>query len=118
MRLQLKDKTQGIMTVPIGLAIVFAPFSLLIGWNLLTLVIFWFGIVPGLSISLPRLVSSNNYILLKSLIGMILFYALMVFMIYEHYQTDYFQVMIVSCVFNLALVSLVILMTKTRPHNA
>ena len=100
-----KDKLKGTMIVPVGLAIVLVPFSLLIGWNLVTLILFWFVLTPGLTIFLPTLVSSNRKRLLESLIGLMIFYGIMVFMIYDHYKTDYFQVMILSCVINVIIVS-------------
>jgi hypothetical protein len=99
-----KDKLKGILIVPVGLAIVLVPFSILIGWNLITLVLFWFLLVPGLTIYLPTIVSSCKNHLLESLLGMTIFYALMVFMIYDHYKTDYFQVMAVSSIVNLVLI--------------
>ena len=100
-----KDKLKGTMIVPVGLAIILVPFSMLIGWNLVTLILFWFVLTPGLTIYLPTLVSSNKKHLFESLVGLIIFYGLMVFMIYDHHKTDYFQVMIVSCVINVILVS-------------
>src|SRR5687767_10508899 len=100
-----KNKLKGTMIVPVGLAIVLVPFSMLIGWNLVTLILFWFVLTPGLTIYLPTLVSSNKRHLFESLLGLVIFYGLMVFMIYDHYKTDYFQVMIVSCVINVILVS-------------
>ena len=39
------------------------------------------------------------------MMGLNTFYGIMVFMIYDHYKTDYFQVMILSCVINVILVS-------------
>jgi hypothetical protein len=100
-----KDALKGTMIVPVGLVIVFVPFSMLVGWNLVTLILFWFVLTPGLTIYLPTLVSSNYKHLFESVAGLIIFYGIMVFMIYDHYKTDYFQVMIVSCVLNVILVS-------------
>jgi len=106
-----KDKLKGTLIVPFGLAIVLAPFSILIGWNLMTLILFWLVVIPGLTIYLPTLVSRNKNHLVESLVGLTIFYAIMVFMIYDHYKTDYFQIMILSCVINLILVSV---LTWTR----
>lgn len=107
MDIEIKNKLKGILTVPVGLAIVFVPFSIFIGWNLLTLILFWFVVVPGLTIYLPSIVSRKRSHLFESLVGLIIFYAGMVFMIYDHYMTDYFQIMILSCVINLILVAVV-----------
>lgn len=100
-----KDKLKGTLVVPLGLAITLVPFSILIGWNLLTLILFWFVLTPGLSIYLPAMLSNNRNHLFESLVGLIIFYGIMVFMIYDHYKTDYFQIMILSCLINLVLVS-------------
>jgi len=101
-----KDKLKGTLIVPIGLTIILVPFSILIGWNLLTLIMFWFVLIPGLTIYLPTKFSRNRNHLIESLLGLIIFYAIMVFMIYDHYKTDYFQIMILSFVINLTLVSI------------
>lgn len=100
-----KDKLVGTVIVPCGLAVILVPFSLLIGWNLLTLILFWFLIVPMLSIYLPSIISGNNNHLFESIVGVLIFYAIMVFMIYNHFKTDYFQIMIFSLVINLVFIS-------------
>ncbi len=100
----IKDTLKGTMIVPVGLAIVLVPYSMLIGWNGPTLILFWLVLTPGLTVYLPKLVSTTRRHLFESLAGMILFYGLMVFMIYDHYKTDYFQFMMISCVVNVILV--------------
>ncbi|WPP49282.1 hypothetical protein [Catalinimonas niigatensis] len=104
--LVLKNPWKGICIVTIGLAMVLIPFSLLVGWNIFTLLLFWFMIVPALTLYLPKMMNKDRNHLFESLAGMVLFYGLMVFMIYDHYQTDYFQVMMYSCGFNLLVVTL------------
>lgn len=47
---ETKDKLKGAMIVPFGLSIILVPFSILIGWNGLTLILFWFVLTPGLTI--------------------------------------------------------------------
>ena len=101
------DKLKGTLIVPVGLAIILVPFSIFIGWNLITLILFWIIITPGLTIYLPTIVSRNKSHLFKSLVGLLIFYGIMVLMIYDHYNSDYFQVMILSCVVNLILVSVI-----------
>lgn len=103
----LKDQLKAILIVPAGLAIVLVPFSMLIGWNLISLIVFWFVLTPALIIYLPKVVSGNKSHLLESLAGQIIFYCTIVFMIYDHYKTDYFQVVMMSFVVNLLLVSAV-----------
>jgi hypothetical protein len=111
----IRTKLLGTMIVPLGLLIILVPFSLLIGWSLLTLIIFWLVLTPLLTLYLPTLISSNKNLLFESLVGLIIFYGIMVFMIYDHYRTDYFRVMILSCVINLILVSAINL--KRRPKT-
>jgi hypothetical protein len=114
---QSKDKLTGTMIVPVGLAIILVPFSMLIGWNLMTLILFWFVLIPGLAIYLPILVSRNKNHLFESVVGLIIFYGIMVFMIYDHYKTDYFQVMMVSCAINVILVSVITWMRRPRTQT-
>lgn len=114
MNKELKDKFKGILIVPFGLAIVLVLFSILVGWHLITLILFWFVLTPGLTIYLPTLISGNKDHLLESLVGIIVFYAIMVFMIYDHYKTDYFRIMILSCVINLILISVITWIKKSR----
>ena len=117
MNKESKDKLKGTLIVPFGLAIVFVPFSILIGWNLITLILFWLVLTPGLTIYLPPIVSSNKNHLFESLVGLTIFYAIMVFMIYDHYKTDYFQIMILSFVINLILVSVVTWTRRPRTQT-
>jgi hypothetical protein len=105
-KVNIQDLLKGIFAVPIGLAVVLIPFSIFIGWNLPTLFLFWFVIIPTLTIYLPARVSKKNSHLQESVGGLTLFYGVMVFMIYEHHQTDYFRVMGISCFLNLALVAM------------
>jgi hypothetical protein len=112
-----KDKLKGALIVPIGLAIILVPFSILIGWNVITLILFWFVLTPRLTIYLPTKFSSNKNHFSESLLGLVIFYAIMVFMIYDHYKTDYFQIMILSFVINLALVSIILWLKKQKTQT-
>lgn len=113
MKKQLHDKLKATLIVPFGLILVLIPFSLLIGWNLITGILFWYVITPALTIFLPAIFIRNKNHLLESLIGLAIFYAIMVFMIYDHYKTDYFQIMMVSLAVNI-IVILVISWAKSR----
>lgn len=55
-----RDKLWGTLSVPVGLSIMLVPFSLLIGWNLGTLVTFWPVLTPRLPICLPLVVSGAD----------------------------------------------------------
>ncbi|MCB0637189.1 MAG: hypothetical protein KDC54_11255 [Lewinella sp.] len=108
------DRLKGTLIVPLGLAIILVPFSMLIGWNVMTLLLFWLVLTPGLAIYLPTIVSNQPHHLFESSVGLVIFYALMVFMIHEHYQTDYFRVMMLSGLINLVLVVVLAWVKKTR----
>lgn len=114
--INLNELMKGTCAVLIGLAIVLVPFSLLIGWNMMTMFLFWLFIVPALAIYLPTKASKSKSHLLESIGGLIAFYGFMVFMIYDHYQSDYFQVMVWSFVMNLLLVSVLAWTSQTGAH--
>jgi hypothetical protein len=52
--------------------------------------------------------------LFESIIGLIIFYAFMIFLIYDHFETDYFQIMILSGVINLFLVFVISWAIRSR----
>jgi len=91
--------------VAITLFIALVPFSILVGWNLITLLLFWFILIPVISIYLPTKIFKNEDWLIQALGGLVLFYGVMVLMIFKHYQTDYFKIMIVSGGVNLVVVA-------------
>ena len=106
----MMKKTFRFLIVPIGLAAVLVPYSLIIGWGLLSLILFWFVIIPITASILPFLISKNKNHLPESLAGLVIFYGLMVFMIYSHYQTDYFKIMLISFLINLFTIVVISLM--------
>ena len=110
-------KTLEILIVPMGLAAVLVPYSLIIGWGSISLIIFWFVIIPITASILPFLISKNKNHLLESLVGLVIFYGLMVFMIYSHYQTDYFKIMMVSFFINLFTIVVISLMEWPKMHT-
>lgn len=111
---KLRNRLTGIFVVPIGLAITLILFSLSIGWDPVTLFSFWFLLVPVLTLYLPTLLLRSKNNVFDSLFGLIIFYGLMIWMIYEHYQTDYFQIMIVSLVINIVIVFVISLIMTQR----
>jgi len=95
------------LIVPLGAFIALILFSFTLGWNILTLLLFWFLFIPFLASTLPTIISKNEFNLRHSIIGLIIFYSFMVFMIYEHYQSDYFIIMLISLICNIGAVSLI-----------
>ena len=110
----VKETTKGVLAVTFGTLVVLAPYSLLIGWNLITALLFWFVIVPCIAIYLPAKVSGSKNHLIESLLGLVVFYAFIVFMIYDHYKSDQFLVMMVSCGVNLIIVSAIYLTRRVK----
>jgi hypothetical protein len=102
------DRMRGTVIVPVGLTAVLILFSMIVGWNAVTVILYFFFVVPSLAIYLPRVVSEKRSLAFKSLMGLIIFYAFMVFMTYDHYASDYFQVMMIGFVVNIIAVSIII----------
>ena len=104
-----------VILVPLGAMIFLAGYSLIAGWNLITLLLFWFIILPFLVFSLARLLHMRQ--VWQSMIALLCFYGWMTFLIYDHYQTDYFMVMIASLLYNSFIIMLVML-SKEHGNNA
>ena len=104
MKKELTNSLKGIFAIPLGLSIVFFPFSMLVGWNLFTLFLFWFVLTPILTFYLSTKISKVPKQLFESIMGLSIFYGVIVFMIYDHYKTDFFQIMILSFFINLIFV--------------
>lgn len=103
-----------VLIVPVGIFAVLAMFSISVGWNLFTMLLFWFVFVPLLAYYLPALISKKATNPASSVIGLILLYAFMVLMIYDHFQTDYFVLMMISLIFNLGIVLMITWIRKER----
>ncbi len=91
-----------ILGIPCLAFLAIIPFGLFLGWTLVSMIVYWFGILPLISIFLPSKWVDFNY-MRSSLIGLCLYYLFMIFMIYEHYQTSMFLIMMVSWVSNILL---------------
>lgn len=74
--------------------------------NLVITLASWFVIIPLMNVFLSKIISGKKNLAYKSLISLLIFYGIMVFMIYEHYQTDFFKIMIASMVFNASVMLL------------
>ena len=89
--------------IPFCILLVCAGYMNLFGLNLITGILFWFVIVPSLTLYLSKILLGSKNITRNSILELIGFYGLMVFLIYKHYQSDLFKLMIASLVFNLFL---------------
>ena len=107
----------GTIAVLSGLWVMLVPISLLIGWNLATMVIFWYLLVPVFTVGVSwRLFKDKNPIWVP-LLGLIIFYGGLIFMTYDDYLTDYFDIMLVSLATNLIMVTGTMLMARPRPRS-
>ena len=82
--------------VTLSIITILVPYSLFLGWNLFTSILFWFVLVPLISIIVSRFYSNVNKRIIPRLLGCIVFYLFMIFMIYNHHNSDLFKLMIVS----------------------
>lgn len=101
MKTGIMSKLRGNLAFSSGLVVLslfglLAPYSLLLGWNFITLLLFWFILVPIISIVSSRFYNKINKNWIAGIIGCIVFYSFMVFMIYSHYKSDFFKIMILS----------------------
>jgi len=106
------DYLKSMLLVATALTILLALYSLLVGWNLITALLFWFIIVPAAAVYVPGFVSRNRNHWLEAVSGLVVFYGFMVFMIYSHYQSDLFQIMMWSAAINVIITSLIFLLRK------
>jgi hypothetical protein len=101
------NKALRILSAPVILFILLFPFGFITGWNLTTLVIYWFFLTPFVAEYVPTIFSKDKNQLVESLTGMLIFYSFMGFMTYKHYQTDMFFIMLVSCGINLGSITVI-----------
>ena len=101
------NKALRILSAPVILFILLFPFGFITGWNLTTLVIYWFFLTPFVAEYVPTIFSKDKNQLVESLTGMLIFYSFMVLMTYKHYQTDMFFIMLVSCGINLGSITVI-----------
>lgn len=93
-----------ILFVTLCLVAGLVPFSLLIGWDLVTGIMFWFFLVPLISWIAAKFCMDRTRQIIVGIVGCTFFYLIMIFMIYSHYQTDMFKLMIFSSFTSMALI--------------
>lgn len=107
-KLNLSPRLLATLIVPAGIILTLVPYSLLTGApHLISMVLFWFIIVPVLASHLPLIFIKNGNSLIPSLTGLTIFYLFMVFMIYKHYESEVFLVIMVSALFNLLTITFI-----------
>jgi hypothetical protein len=96
-----------LLLIQVCIMLVLVPYSTFLGWNGLTLFGFWFIILPVLSIYLSSRFLGKKTGVLHAMAVLVFFYSFMVFMIYKHFQTDFFAVMMISMFWNLLIMTFV-----------
>ena len=96
MKIARVNKYVSSVVVLVGLIIALIPFGLIFGMSLLPNIIFWFFVVPMLAFAIVKQICHSRDHVFAAASGLVLFYAFMVFMIYDHYQSDFFKLMVVS----------------------
>ena len=82
--------------VTILLVSILVPYSFFLGWNIFTSILFWVILVPVISTVSARFYTNPEKRLLVGIVGCVFFYLIMIFMIYSHYESDLFKIMILS----------------------
>lgn len=90
---------------PLGMLLLFAGYVNLLGFDLLTQLIFWFVVLPYSTIFVSGRITGQKRNVLPSLIPLTLFYGIMIFMSYKH--EDLLYVMLISLVYNNIILGLV-----------
>tara|TARA_A100000171_G_scaffold34837_1_gene33333 strand:+ start:748 stop:1101 length:354 start_codon:yes stop_codon:yes gene_type:complete len=101
MKNQSISNLKSTLAIPLVMTIILIPYSILIGWYMASMVVFWFVLIPLVSYLVPTKIFKSTKPMKESIIGLTIFYALMTFMIYEH--SDFLQLMMVSFVVNLLI---------------
>lgn len=78
----------------------------------------WFVIIPMLNAVLSNRICGKQNFPLKALTSLTIFYGIMVFMIYKHYQSDFFKLMIASLIFNSLILVLCIVVNPVGRARA
>ena len=85
-----------VIIVTLSLITILVPYSLFLGWNLFTSILFWFILVPLISVLMAKFHGKPGKRLLAGIVGCLLFYLIIIFMIYSSYQSDQFKLMVIS----------------------
>ncbi|MEX2231293.1 MAG: hypothetical protein WD824_03990 [Cyclobacteriaceae bacterium] len=81
--------------------------SLVPGFEPIKFFLLWFIIFPGIILYLSAMLLRERNKMWKSIVSLTSFYGFMVFMIYKHYQSDFFTLMMASFVWNFFVMILV-----------
>ena len=105
------------LVIPLCVFLVLALCSRFLELNVGTLFLFWFIIVPFLILFLSSRLIRHAYAIRNAMFALISFYSIMVFMIYKHFQTDYFLVMMISFLWNLGIMIIVMISDRDERNS-
>ena len=94
--------------IPASTFAVFVPYSMLVGWNLITLFVFWFVIMPWTMMLFANLWSRGKNVEVNALVGMMVFYAFFSFMTYKVIDYGEWNPVTLSFCYNLVIMAAVI----------
>lgn len=100
-KLTLPVFVKGALVVPVGVLLVFIPYWYFLGKVFPLNLALMFVVIPYVAAWLPRIYREKRNHFWESVSGLILFYLFMVFMIYKHYQSELFLVLMASAVWNI-----------------
>jgi hypothetical protein len=112
MIIRIPTKVFGTLIVTTGIILVLIPYGIFIGYAFPFNLLLWFVIIPALAVWLPLIIRKKRDHLWESVSGLVLFYLIMVWMIYKHYQSEFFAVMMVSAATNVLILMVISLSKK------
>jgi len=87
--------------------LVLALYTFLLGFTFPSSVLFWFFILPGLIIFLCSKFFNSPSGIRNAMVTIVIFYSFMVFMIYRHFPSDFFTLMMISFLWNFLIMIIV-----------
>lgn len=95
-----------ILFVLIVLFSAFLLFSSVIDWNLFSVILFWFFIVPPLSHFSAKLLTKNKENLSSAINGCLLFYSVIGILVHFNYETGFLKLILMSIIPALVIIYL------------
>lgn len=94
------------LVIPFSAFVIFGLCSLATKGNVIVLTLFWFFILPLLTLYFNKKIHAPHPIW-RSIGSLVTYYAFLVFMIYKRYQSDLFLLMMISLLTNLVVMMVV-----------
>ncbi|MGC1240152.1 MAG: hypothetical protein WA874_01125 [Chryseosolibacter sp.] len=105
------------IVIPLCVFVVMVPYSLLIGWSLVTASVFWLLVFPAVTLYLcSRFLRDDNSDWM-GMIAMASFYLFMALMSHWNNHTDFYTVMTICVIYNMSIMGLILLTGKASRHR-